>query len=118
MLGEDIEKIGVLAPKILLEVRQQFPHLLFRKRLDAADDLAGPLHIAGAEQPGDNSARIRVQMQRQSRDGNAHRLLRGEIRNSSIEERGRFVVISQVERFDRDRALAHRRCDDLTARAW
>ena len=73
MLGEDIEKIRVLAAKISLEARQQFFHLLLGKRLDPGNDLAGPLHITGAEQPGDDALRIGLQLQRQACDGHRHR---------------------------------------------
>ena len=78
MLGKDIEKIGVLPPKIRLRPDQQLSHLLFRERLDARPMISRIRFTS----PGLNSREMtRLDPgsdQRQSRDGNAHRWLRAD----------------------------------------
>src|SRR5271165_7120251 len=54
MLGEDALKVWMLKAGISLEARHQLFHFCLGKRIDAVDDFARSLHVAGIEQPGDD----------------------------------------------------------------
>jgi hypothetical protein len=86
VVGEDLKQVLMLGAKKALKLCQLRFDLRLGSRQRSRDDIPGTVHIARAEEPGNDAVGIRRQPQRQSGDGNrTNQSLRGPSTHSIID---------------------------------
>ena len=73
VLEEDVVDIRVPRPEVAVELGQEGRDVCHGDGQQPPDDVPDPVHLPGVEEPGDDSARIRQELDRQARHMDGHR---------------------------------------------